>query len=58
MHFLVIAYDHPSEAGRQRRAEVRERHLAQDTSHLSVRPVFGAAILDDVGDMAGSMLVM
>ncbi|MBX6358169.1 MAG: hypothetical protein IRZ05_20265 [Micromonosporaceae bacterium] len=58
MFFLVVAYDHPGPEGRQRRAAARERHLAQAKMNLSVRPVFGASILDDDGEMIGSMLVM
>ncbi|GAA4492183.1 hypothetical protein GCM10023191_027740 [Actinoallomurus oryzae] len=58
MHFLVIAYDHPGEEGRRRRAAARERHLAQAASMSEVEAVFGTAILDDDGAMIGSMLVM
>lgn len=58
MHFLVLAYDHPGEEGRRRRARARERHLAQAGTMARVKAVFGTAILDDHGDMIGSMLVM
>lgn len=58
MDFLVIAYDHPGEEGRRRRAAARERHLAQAASMTRVKAVFGTAILDDDGVMIGSMLVM
>jgi uncharacterized protein YciI len=56
--FLVIAYDHPGTVGRERRAAARERHLAQAAMNLTARPVYGATILDDAGEMIGSMLVM
>jgi uncharacterized protein YciI len=58
MHFLVIGYDHPGDLGRQRRAAARDKHLAQLGAVTSARPLFGAAVLDDNGDMVGSMLVM
>ena len=58
MHYLVIGHDHPGAAGKQRRAAAREAHLAQRTTATSARPLFGAAVLDDGGEMVGSMLVM
>lgn len=58
MHFLVVAYDHPGPEGQRRRAAARERHLAQAAENSDVRAVFGTAILDDDGQMIGSMLVM
>lgn len=58
MLFLVVAYDHPGPVGRERRAAARERHLAQAAMSLGVRAVYGATILDDDGEMVGSMLVM
>lgn len=58
MHYLVLGYDHPGPEGQRRRAQARERHLAQAASMTRVKAVFGAAILDDEGGMIGSMLVM
>ena len=58
MHYLVIGHDHPGATGKQRRAAARDAHLAQLTKATSARPVFGAAVLDDGGEMVGSMLVM
>ena len=58
MHYLVIGYDHPGETGRQRRAAAREAHLAQLGTATSARPLFGAAVLNESGEMVGSMLVM
>lgn len=58
MHYLVVAHDQPGPEGKQRRAAARERHLAQASTVTCVRPVFGATILDEAGEMVGSMLVM
>src|SRR5438105_6272261 len=58
VHYLVLAYDQPGAEGQRRRAQARERHLAQAASMSAVTAVFGAAILDEQGAMIGSMLVM
>jgi uncharacterized protein YciI len=58
MHYLVIGHDHPGVEGRQRRAAAREEHLARLTSTTSARPVFGAGMLDEGGEMIGSILVL
>jgi uncharacterized protein len=58
MHYLVTGHDHPGELGRRRRAAAREEHLAHLGSVDGARPLFGAAMLDEDGQMVGSVLVM
>lgn len=59
MQFLVMAYDGTDEKALERRLAVREEHLKSieirfnDGEHL-----FGGAILNDEGNMIGSMMVV
>ena len=59
MQFLVIAKDGSDEEALERRKRTRPTHLASigplvDSGNLLV----GGAILDDAGDMIGSMLLV
>jgi uncharacterized protein len=58
MQFLLIAYDGTDIEALGRRMRVREDHL-EKISHLKQRGEFkcGGAILDDNGQMIGSMIV-
>jgi uncharacterized protein YciI len=58
MHYLVIGHDHPGAEAKQRRAAAREEHLVHLGAAGDARAVFGAAVLDEAGEMAGSMLVL
>ena len=59
MHFLVTAYDGVDNDSSLRRYNARERHLdgvktkIKEGSHL-----FGAAILNEQGDMIGSVMIV
>ena len=59
MHFLVTAFDGKDAGAGLRRSEARERHLEnimrlkKEGTHL-----FGAALLDDCGNMTGSLLIV
>ena len=58
MQFLLIAYDGNDPKALQRRMDVREDHL-KGISELrkAGKFLFGGAILDDSGEMIGSMIV-
>ena len=59
MQFLVLAYDKQDEQAVERRLSVREEHLA--AAHQTVEAgtmLIGGAILDDAGQMIGSMTVL
>ena len=58
MQFLIIAYDGTDAEARNRRLAARGAHIElgdklRDAGHLH----FGTAILDEAGNMMGSMLV-
>lgn len=58
MQFILLGYDGTDEGALERRMAVREKHLSlfaenRENGHV----IFGAAILNDAGKMAGSMLV-
>ena len=59
MQFLIIAYDGTDEKASERRLCVREKHLKgvekneEDGHHL-----YGAAILDEEGNMTGSIMIV
>lgn len=56
MQFLITAHDHPDAL--PRRMEVRERHIALgDRMKAEGKMLYAAAILDDAGEMRGSMIV-
>lgn len=59
MQFLVIAYDKNDDQAFQRRLAVREQHL--EAARRSVEAgtmLIGGAILNDAGEMVGSMTVV
>lgn len=58
MQFLILGYDWKGKDALARRMAARESHLArahsaQDAGHL----LYGVAMLDDQGQMCGSVLV-
>ena len=53
--FVLMCVDHPG--GLERRLSVREQHLAYVREHIAMVKVAGP-ILDDAGEMAGSMFVI
>lgn len=56
MQFLINAHDHPDAL--PRRLEVREKHIALgDKMRAEGTMLYAAAILDDGGEMKGSMIV-
>ena len=58
MQFLILGYDGKDAEALNRRMAVREEHIAlaeQNQDHGNL--LFAAAMLDDEGKMAGSMLV-
>lgn len=58
MQFIILGYDGTDEGALDRRMAVREKHLslvAENREKGSM--IFGAAILNDEGKMAGSLLV-
>jgi uncharacterized protein YciI len=58
MQFIVIAYDGIDADAPRRRAAVRDEHLALAREmHAAGRWLFAAAILNDDGQMIGSMIV-
>jgi uncharacterized protein len=58
MQFLLMAFDGTDSQASERRARARDRHLAQcDAMVADGRLLFGTAILDEAGQMVGSMLV-
>lgn len=58
MQFLLLAYDGTDCEALHRRLKVREEHLKK-ISRLKITGefLFGGAILDDSGNMIGSMIV-
>jgi uncharacterized protein YciI len=59
MRFLLIAHDARDPEAHDRRMRARDRHLAQGQTMIADgRALFGTAILDDEGNIIGSMLVM
>ena len=53
--FVLMCVDHPG--GLELRLSVREQHLAYVREHIAMVKVAGP-ILDDAGEMAGSMFVI
>lgn len=59
MHFLILAYDGDDKDALSRRLQAREAHLARaDKMKVEGRLLYGAAILDDMEQMTGSVMVM
>ena len=58
MQFMVLGYDGTDPEAPQRRLAVRPRHL-EISAHLKAqgRQLYGAALLDDAGEMVGSLMV-
>lgn len=58
MQFMVLGYDGTDEDALDRRMAARESHLAQAARwHAEGRWLYAAAILNDAGKMAGSMII-
>jgi uncharacterized protein len=53
--FVLMGVDHPGAL--ERRMAVREQHLAYVREHLAMVKIAGP-LLDDAGEMAGSMFVI
>lgn len=59
MQFLLIARDGDDEGALARRLAAREQHIALgDQLVASGNMLYGGAILDEAGQMAGSVLVL
>ena len=59
MHYLIMAYDATDGKALERRLAAREHHLASIGKLKSEdKALYGAALLDDAGNMIGSMLVV
>ena len=59
MQFLVIGYDGTDDQALSRRMTAREAHLAGVVKMKEEgKAIFGTAILDDQGNMIGSVMVM
>ena len=59
MHFIVQAYDFTDEQAQTRRLAVREQHLSGVRHNIrDCRHLFGAALLDEQGQMIGSMMIV
>jgi uncharacterized protein len=59
MHYLIMAYDATDEKALKRRLAAREEHLASiGKLKTEDKALYGAALLDDSGNMIGSMLVV
>jgi uncharacterized protein len=59
MQFLLIAHDGPDEGALNRRMAAREQHIALgDQLRANGNMLYGGALLDDAGQMIGSMLVL
>ena len=55
-HFLLIAKDHPNQL--ERRMKARDAHIALgDKLVAENKLIYGGAMIDDSGNMTGSMLV-
>ena len=58
MQFIVIAHDY-KDGGLERRLKVREQHVAMgDKMKASGNYHMGVALLDDKGDMCGSVMIL
>ena len=58
MQFLVMGYDGADEGALARRMAAREKHLAGAEQLIKAgRILYGAAMLNERGEMAGSMIV-
>lgn len=59
MQYIITAYDGTDEKALERRLSVREEHLKSiERRHEAGEHLYGAAILDDSGNMTGSMMVV
>jgi len=59
MHYLIMAYDAADENALKRRMAARGEHLASiGKLKAGGKALYGAALLDDSGNMIGSMLVV
>jgi uncharacterized protein YciI len=58
MRFIVIAHDGTDPEAKDRRAAVRPAHLERIAPHVeSGRVLLGGAMLDEAGDMVGSVVL-
>jgi uncharacterized protein YciI len=58
MHFIVLGYDGTDEKALERRMAARDAHLAQaEELYHNGLWLYAAAILDEQGNMSGSMIV-
>lgn len=59
MHFMLTGYDGTDEGALCRRLAARERHLELGMQLVEAgQLLYGAAILDDTGQMIGSVLIL
>ena len=59
MQYIVTAYDGNDEKALERRLNAREEHLKSvERSFKAGEHLYGAAILDEMGNMIGSMMVV
>jgi hypothetical protein len=59
MQFMLLAYDGTDAAAPARRLAVREQHVALgDKLVVEGKMLYGTAILDENGNMIGSMLIV
>ena len=59
MQFIVLGYDGADEGALERRHAVREEHITLgDKLRAEGKAIFGVAMLDDDGQMIGSVYVM
>jgi uncharacterized protein len=59
MHYLIIAHDGTDEKAPERRLAARDRHIASiERLKADGKALYGAAILDNVGTMRGSILIV
>ena len=59
MQFMLLAYDGTDKAAPARRLVVREQHIALgDKLVAEGKMLYGTAILDENGNMIGSMLIL
>lgn len=59
MQFIVTAYDGTDDKALERRLKAREEHLVSvETRYKDGQHLYGAALLDDEGDMIGSMMIV
>ncbi|HEY8930371.1 MAG TPA: YciI family protein [Mucilaginibacter sp.] len=57
--YLITGYDHTDEGALARRMSVRPRHLGKNAELKKTGNfIFGGAILNEEGNMAGSVMVM